>query len=133
MLLALLVGLGGGVGAAGRFLVDDLVTRRWARATRSGPLSGLPWATVTINVTGSLLLGLLTGLAAADVLRPDLVAVAGTGLCGGYTTFSTATVETLRLAQRREAPLALLTAVGTTAAALLAAALGWWVGGSLGA
>ena len=73
------------------------------------------------------------GLAAGDLLGPDLAAVAGTGFCGGYTTFSTATIETLRLAQRREAPLALLNAVGTTAATLVAAALGWWVGGSLGA
>ncbi len=132
MVLALLVGLAGGLGAASRFLVDDNVTRWLARTGRTGSGVSLPWATVAINVSGSLLLGLLTGLAAGHLLDADLVAVAGTGFCGGYTTFSTATVETLRLALRRETPLAVVNALGTTAAALAAAGLGWWVGAALG-
>ncbi|MEO3937637.1 CrcB family protein [Dermatophilaceae bacterium Soc4.6] len=131
MVLAVLIGLGGGLGAASRFLVDDLVTRRRARAGRVGGVWALPWATIIINVSGSLLLGLLTGLTAARVLGGDLAAIAGTGFCGGFTTFSTATVETLRLAQRRESPLAALNAIGTTALALVAAGLGWWAAAAL--
>ncbi len=132
MVLALLIGLGGGVGAATRFLVDDLVTRRLTRRGPRGRLGALPWATVIINVSGSLVLGLLTGLVAARVLGAELAAVAGTGFCGGYTTFSTATVETLRLAMRRHSGLAVVNALGTTAAALAAAGLGWWLGATLG-
>jgi len=132
MVLALLIGVGGGAGAAARFLVDDLVTRRRAGSRRRGPLGALPWATIIINVSGSFLLGLLTGLTAAHLLSADLAAVTGTGFCGGYTTFSTATVETLRLARRREASLAVVNALGTTTAALVAAGVGWWLGATLG-
>ena len=75
-----------------RFVVDGLVrTRLGAR---------LPWGTAIINVSGSFLLGLLTGLATRGMPQEVLV-VAGTGLLGGYTTFSTASVETVRLLQQR--------------------------------
>ncbi|WP_188668997.1 fluoride efflux transporter FluC [Tersicoccus solisilvae] len=113
----------GGVGAALRFVVDGLVRAR-TRGT-------FPWATVFINVTGSLLLGVVTGLAAAHGLDRAWVLVLGGGLLGGYTTFSTASVETVRLAQGRRRLAALANAAGTAVVTVAAAALGLWLTGAL--
>ncbi|MEH0111429.1 CrcB family protein [Tersicoccus sp. MR15.9] len=113
----------GGVGAALRFVVDGLVRAR-TRGT-------FPWATVLINVTGSLLLGVVTGLAAAHGLDRTWVLVLGGGLLGGYTTFSTASVETVRLAQGRRRLAAAGNAVGTAVVTVGAAALGLWLTGAL--
>jgi CrcB protein len=85
--------LAGGLGAAARLLVDGVVRAR---------LGGrLPWGTVVINASGSLLLGLLTGLAQAGPIPQVWELVLGGGLLGGYTTFSTASFETVRLLQER--------------------------------
>ena len=81
----------GGVGAAARFWVDGAI-----RARRSDPM---PVATMTINVVGSLLIGVLLGLQVGGVLAPDGFAMLATGFCGGFTTFSTAMVEAARLLQ----------------------------------
>jgi CrcB protein len=87
--LFLVVAAGGLVGAPSRYLLD--------RAVSSRIESDLPWGTFVINVAGSLLLGLLTGLTLAGHL-PDIgKALLGTGFCGAFTTFSTFTFETLRL------------------------------------
>jgi CrcB protein len=110
------VWLAGAAGAVARFVVDGAVRHRWAPT--------FPWATLAINVSGSLLLGLVTGAVlfagAADPWR----AVVGTGLCGGYTTFSAASVETVRLAQQGRAAAALANAVGSLLASAAAAAVG---------
>ena len=84
----------GGVGAALRFVVDGLV--------RSRARTVFPWGTAVINITGSLVLGFLTGLSLSSFLAPQWVLVLGTGMMGGYTTFSTASIETMRLVQERE-------------------------------
>ncbi len=112
----ILLGLAGGLGAAARFVVDGLV--------RARVRSAVPVGTILINVTGSLLLGLLAG-AALHGAPPELQAVAGTGFLGGYTTFSTASVETIRLIQASRPGTAALNALGTLAAALLAAGAGF--------
>ncbi|WP_308492172.1 fluoride efflux transporter FluC [Microbacterium terrisoli] len=116
--LALAVALAGGVGAAGRMVLDGVVK---ARVNIPYPLG-----TTVINVTGSFLLGVVTGLAAG--LGP-WAAVLGTGLLGGYTTFSTASYETVRLAQAGRWRAAVVNGFGMLVAALLAALLGLWVGG----
>ncbi|WP_427017369.1 fluoride efflux transporter FluC [Pseudarthrobacter sp. P1] len=77
-----------------------------------------------INTTGSLLLGLLTGRVAGHYATPALGLVMGTGFLGGYTTFSTASFETIRLIQSRRTGMALVNALGTMAACVLAAAAG---------
>ena len=115
-----LLGLAGGLGAGTRFVVDGLV-RAWIR-------TALPIGTILINVTGSFLLGLVVGTAAHGA-PADLLAIAGTGFLGGYTTFSTASVETVRLIQARRPGLAVLNALGTLGAALGAAALGVMIAG----
>lgn len=120
MILALCVALAGGLGAVARFVLDQVVTRR-VRA-------GYPVGTSVVNVLGSFLLGLVTGLAAGQLLPPAWHVVAGTGFLGGFTTFSAVTVEVVRLAQTGRRRAATLHAVGLLVVSLVAAGLGWALG-----
>jgi CrcB protein len=120
VLLVVAVAAAGGVGAVARLVFDGLL-RSWLRV-------GFPIGTTIINVTGSFLLGLVTGLALAHGLAPEWRAVLGTGFLGGYTTFSTASYETVRLAQQRRYRAALVNGVGMLVLALAAAGLGLWLG-----
>ncbi|WP_026552797.1 CrcB family protein [Arthrobacter sp. H20] len=120
VLLVLLIGAAGGLGAVTRFMLDGVVRFRFATA--------IPWSTVAINVLGSGLLGLLAGLALGGGLPVELELAAGVGFLGGFTTFSTASVETLRLIQSGRVGRGLVNALGTAALALLAAAAGVAVG-----
>ena len=115
----LLVALAGGLGAAARFWVDAAVSQR--NPTR------FPLGTLLINVTGSLLLGLLVGWASGHAAG-DLVAIAGTGFLGGYTTFSTASVEAVRLVRTERRWAAAAYAAGTMVASVAAAVVGLWLG-----
>lgn len=119
-LLALAVALGGGAGAAGRMVLDGLVKARVG--------GGYPWGTTLINVTGSFLLGMVTGLVAVHGLASGWGVVIGTGVLGGYTTFSTASYETVRLVQARRWRAATANGFGMLLVALAAAALGLWAG-----
>jgi fluoride exporter len=116
MILALLVGLGAAFGAVARYVLDQAVTRRRG--------STFPAGTWLINITGSFILGLLTGLAAHHGLSDQVVTVIGTGVCGGYTTFSTFSFETVRLSEDGAGLVAVGNVVGSIAAGLAAAALG---------
>lgn len=115
-MIVFLAVVAGGLGAAARFAVDGAVKARID--------SDFPWATLAINVTGSLLLGVLSGLVIAGSAPDGLRAVLGTGFCGGYTTFSTASFETLRLAQRGAAGRAALYVAASVGLSIAAAALG---------
>lgn len=112
----LAIALAGGAGAATRFVVDGLIVAR-ARAA-------LPVATLLVNVSGSLLIGLLTGAALFHGLGPAWLVVTATGFCGGYTTFSTAMIETVRLVQSGDWRWAVANALGTLLLCLAAAAAG---------
>lgn len=116
MTLALLVATAGGIGAVGRYLVDRLITARHR--------SVFPLGTLVINVTGSLLLGVLTGLLWYHGLSTRVLAVAGTGFCGGFTTWSTACWESVRLLVDHSWLRAATYSVGALLAALAAAAAG---------
>lgn len=116
MTTLLLVAVLGGAGAATRFVVDGAVRTRWART--------FPLATFLVNVTGSLIIGLLFGAVTSHGLGPGWSVPAMSGFCGGYTTFSTAMVETVRLVQSDQLRRAVVNALGTTLACLAAAALG---------
>ncbi|HKC28666.1 MAG TPA: CrcB family protein, partial [Jatrophihabitans sp.] len=83
-----------------------------------------PWATLVINVTGSLLLGVVTGLVIYRGASSDLRLIIGTGFCGGYTTFSASSFETIRLAQRGSIRLAVAHGLGTLLLTVGAAAFG---------
>lgn len=111
----------GGVGAAVRLVVDSAVNRRWP--------GRFPLATLVVNVTGSLLIGLLTALLGSS--SPELYAVGATGFCGGYTTFSTSMMEAVRLAREGGWRTAALATVTTLVLCVAAASLGVLVGGAL--
>lgn len=121
--LFLLTALAGGAGAAGRLYVDGAVRERWG--------TFLPYGTLAINVAGSFGLGLLAGLA-RHLIPADVLFVLGTGAMGGFTTFSTASVQTVRLVTGRRLAAAAATALGMMGAALLAAWLGLSLGGLAG-
>lgn len=106
----------GGAGAAARFWVDGAI-----RARRSDPM---PVATMTINVVGSLLIGVLLGLQVGGVLAPDGFAMLATGFCGGFTTFSTAMVEAVRLLQDGDVRRAWGSVALTLVLSIVAASLG---------
>lgn len=112
-MILLLTGFAGALGAVLRFLVD-------AAVQRAHRLS-LPVGTWAINLTGSLALGVLHGWQAPA----EVVAVLGTGLCGGFTTFSTASVEAVRLAARPA--VAAGYAAITLASCVAAVVLGHWL------
>ncbi|MFS0713630.1 CrcB family protein [Microbacterium sp. 2P01SA-2] len=119
MLVALIVA--GGAGAGIRYVIDALLT--------PGRRDAFPIGILVINVTGSGLLGLLTGL--GTLVAPDWLAVLGIGLLGGYTTFSTVSVETIQLMRRGRRDWAIVNLVGTFAMAVVAAAIGIVIGGLL--
>ena len=85
----LLVIAGAAVGAPLRYLSD--------RAIQARHDTVFPWGTFTVNVVGSLILGLLTGAVTAGRASPQLQLAVGTGFCGALTTYSTFSYETLRL------------------------------------
>lgn len=115
-MLTLLVALAAGLGAVSRYGVDQLVQQR----TRAA----LPYGTGIVNVTGSFLLGLVTGLASRHGLPHAPTIVLGAGLAGGYTTLSTWAWETITLAQDRELLATVVNVLGSVAAGLAAAAAG---------
>ncbi|SNS80290.1 fluoride efflux transporter CrcB [Rhodococcoides kyotonense] len=116
-MIVLALAVAGALGAVARFVLDSFV-----KAKVGGTF---PWATVAINISGSLLLGFLAGLVVFDGASTDLQTVVGTGFCGGYTTFSTASVETVRLIQSGKRLSALANAVGTLVLSVGACALGF--------
>jgi len=119
----LAISLAGGVGAVLRFVVDSLVTRFVRTA--------VPLGTLVVNVTGSFCLGLVVALAADHAGWDDVSRIVGTGLLGGYTTFSTASVEAVNLARADGPRATLVAAVHATAMLLLglaAAGLALWLG-----
>ncbi len=110
---------GAGAGAASRWLLD-----RWIAARHD---SVFPWGTFTINVLGSLLLGVVLGLAAPQ----PAALLLGTGFCGGFTTFSTFGFETVRLLEEGSGVAALLNVTASLAVGMLAAFAGWQLGQGL--
>lgn len=115
LVAGLLVALGGGTGSWLRWRLDALISAR----TSSDILVALS----VINTLGSFVMGVLLGL--TDSWWP--VALVATGLCGGFTTFSTASVEGLSLIRRRLWMPALISVVGMAVLAVAAFALGHWL------
>lgn len=96
-----IVGLGGGIGSAFRYLVS-VVTDRYFQTS-------FPWATFLVNVIGCLIIGILIGFfAKQQVGNPALKLLFVTGFCGGFTTFSAFALENIKLFQSGNTLLALL-------------------------
>ena len=109
----------GGAAAIARFLIDGRISQRLG--------GGFPFGTLAINLSGSLLLGLLSGLA----LTGEALILAGTATLGSYTTFSTWMLETHRLAEDGDVRGAALNAGLSIVVGVAAAALGRVIGAHL--
>lgn len=112
----LLVITGAAIGAPLRYLGD--------RAIQSRHDSVFPWGTFSVNVIGSLILGIITGAVIAGGASPQVQLAAGTGFCGALTTYSTFSYETLRLLEGDARFLAAANAIASIVAGLGAAFLG---------
>ncbi|EME59790.1 fluoride efflux transporter CrcB [Amycolatopsis decaplanina] len=112
----LFVALGGGLGAILRYLTD-----RRVQAWRN---SAFPWGTLTVNVVGSAILGVLTGWASHGGQPDQVRALLAVGFCGGLTTFSTFGYETLRLFTEKARLYAVVNVCVTVLAGLTAATAG---------
>jgi len=120
--LAITTALAGGIGAAVRFGLDGVVTAHSRYR--------IPLGTPVINVTGSLLLGFVTGLA-TDGASAEVRTIVGVGFLGGYTTFSTASTQNSDLVRKGHPFLAIVYGAGMLAGSLLAAGFGLWIGMAL--
>jgi fluoride exporter len=113
------VGVFGAIGSWARFQVGGLIAARRP--------SAFPLGTFVVNLTGGFLLGLLTGLSVTG----DALLVFGTGLLGGYTTFSTWMVEAQRLGEDAEWALMWTYLLGSMLAGLATTGLGWLIGAAI--
>ena len=109
----------GGIGSVSRFVVDRAVARRAVRS--------FPFGTLTVNITGAVLLGFITGLA----LNHHAALLTGTAFVGAYTTFSTWMLETHRLAEERQIGPAVANIVVSVALGIPAALAGQTLGALL--
>ncbi len=113
------VSLGGAIGSAGRFWVSGLVAARYGNT--------FPLGTLAVNVTGSFIIGILAALTEPDgrfLASPSFREFFMIGICGGYTTFSSFSLQTLSLAQDGEWWRAGANAVASFALCLVAVWLG---------
>lgn len=120
------VALGGALGSVARFWIANLSEARWGNS--------FPWGTLLANVSGSLLIGVLAGYSGSgggwfvsDTARKLLMV----GVCGGYTTFSSFSLQTLDLAQQGQWLRAGLNILGSVALCLIAVWLGHLIGTQL--
>ena len=119
ILIWVAVALIGGAGSIARFLVDGAISPAVGR--------DFPFGTMVVNISGAVILGLLTGLA----LGHDEALLAGTAAVGSYTTFSTWMLETQRLAEERQYRKAVVNVVISLVLGVAAAAVGRLIGPQL--
>ncbi|YAL83118.1 fluoride efflux transporter CrcB [Dermacoccaceae bacterium W4C1] len=120
----LLVLLGGALGAPTRWIADA-----WVKERSTGDL---PWGTFAVNIVGTFILGLIASLTAHQVSEPWLLTLIGTGFCGALTTFSTFSVETVRLIEGGRAWVAARYVIGSLVLGALACLAGWGLGALIG-
>ena len=109
-----MVALGGGIGAALRYLTSEWVSNE-----------GFPYATLAVNLVGSFLMGALAIALAEQVIAKDLAWLFGTGLLGGLTTMSAFSVETIRLIEEQQTGIAASYVGLTIVLCPLLALIGW--------
>ena len=107
------VGAGGALGAVFRYALSTVTVR-----------SDFPFMTVAANLIGAVLIGFIVGLASGTKLRSDYVLFLKTGFCGGFTTFSTFSLETLTLLEQK----CYLTGCCYAACSLICCIVGVWLG-----
>jgi CrcB protein len=116
-MIALLVFFGAGLGGLTRFGLGTMVQQA------AGP--GLPWGTLVVNVTGSLLLGFLYMVLEGTASAPQWRAFLGIGFCGGYTTFSAFSYDTVLMMQAGHGNRALAYALGSVVLCVIATLAGF--------
>ncbi len=119
----LAVAIGGAVGSVARFWMTGAMT------AVTGPR--FPWGTLLINVIGSFIIGLVAGFTLTPTrmgVHPDIRIFLMTGICGGFTTFSAFSLQTLELLQTGDIAPAIGYALGSVIACLLAVWGGWVLG-----
>lgn len=120
------VALGGAAGSVARYACSAAALR-WLGM-------GFPWGTLLVNVTGSFAIGILASLATSDgrpLLGPDARALVLVGVLGGFTTFSSFSLETLNLVRTGALGAALLNVAGSVALCLAGVWLGFVTAGLL--
>jgi CrcB protein len=123
MITYLWIALGGALGTIARFAVSSALDRMIGET--------FPWGTVVVNISGCLVIGLLATITGPDgrvVVGPDLRQFMLVGLCGGYTTFSSFSLQTLNLIRNGE----LMGAAGNAAISFAACMLAVWIGAIVG-
>ena len=115
-MIPLWIALVGVIGAVARFVADGLIRTVLGRK--------FPWGTLFINATGAFVLGILTGLVLYHHADNNVRLILGTGFCGGFTTFSTASFEAARLIEDKRYGAALSQILGNFGLSLFAAAAG---------
>ncbi len=115
-----LVALGGGLGAVLRFAVSEAI-----------PSEDVPWATLSVNLVGSLLLGAMTAAVATQVMSESQAMFLGMGLLGAFTTMSTYSVETIGLIEDGKWRIAVAYVLLTAAAGPMLAWIGWKSGSAM--
>ena len=113
----LLVVLGGGVGAGSRYLLGG-----WLQGQ---PGNGFSWGTFAVNALGSLMIGLVFGLAQRGSLPPAATLFLAVGVLGGFTTFSAFSYETMRLLANGSVGASFLNVAGQFAVGLVAVYAGF--------
>ena len=121
--MALAVGVGGGIGALARYFIAS-----WIQAAGSS----FPWGIFVVNITGGLLMGMIVEASALKLnLSPELRSFLTVGILGGYTTFSTFSLDSVLLLQKGEYAQAACYVIGSVVLSILALVAGLWIVRSL--
>lgn len=115
----LLIGTGGFAGSVSRYLLTKFIASKWPMA--------FPWGTFTVNVLGCFLIGIVMGLSFQSSISTQTRLVLATGFCGGFTTFSTYSLEIFELYQKGEAGISLFYLLASIVLGFIGIWLGLWV------
>ena len=124
----LLVGAGGAFGSMARYGASYVISRL---TTPPDPHAVVfPYATLTINIVGSFIIGILFGLMGRHQLTPGFWLLLASGFCGGFTTFSTFALENVTLMQKGQSVMAILYVGISVVIGLLLCRVGMWLAGA---
>lgn len=115
----LLIGTGGFAGSISRYLLTKFIATKWPMA--------FPWGTFSVNIIGCFLIGIIMGMSFQSSISTQTRLLLATGFCGGFTTFSTYSLEIFELYQRGEAGISMLYLFASILAGFLSVWLGLWV------
>ena len=118
--MILIIGLGGAIGAAVRFLLGEFINKRWSKK-----LGKFPLGTWIINISGSFLLGVIAKLHLTNCIVDWVWYFVGVGFCGAYTTFSTFGYETIRLIEDKKNRLAIIYVFSSLVLGVVSASIGF--------